>query len=176
MSQEAMYPQKVIFVDLEKCVGCKACELACSVAHSLLKNLFEAAFEILKPKTRIFVEYHSGPFVVWCRHCEDALCLDSCPYEAMIKNEFGVVTVLEEKCIACGFCATACPFGAIMIDKGRKIAVKCDLCTERLRNAKIPACVEACPTKAIRYVKYNKIAKEIRERVFEKRSLTRILK
>jgi len=173
---QPLYPQKIIFVDLKRCVGCKSCELACSVAHSLSKDLFEASFEVLKPKTRIFVEHYLGPLVVWCRHCEDPLCMSACPYDAMTKNEYGIVVVLEDKCIACGFCATACPFGAIVIDEERKIAVKCDLCTERLKKEEMPACVEACPTKAVQYIKRNDISRDLRERTFKRRLSTRLLK
>ncbi|MHA1582981.1 MAG: 4Fe-4S dicluster domain-containing protein [Candidatus Baldrarchaeia archaeon] len=171
-----LYPQKVISVDLEKCISCKACELACSTAHSMSKDLVEASFEIIKPKARIFVEHHLRPFVVWCRHCEDPLCMEACPYDAMTKNKYGIVVVLEDKCIACGFCATACPFGAIMIDEERKIAVKCDLCTERLKKEEVPACVEACPTEAIQYIERNDISKNLREKTFERRLSTRLLK
>lgn len=138
---------KEVFVRIERCVGCRSCELACSVEHSRSRNLSEAIHEIPRPKKRLYVEQIAGkkiPFL--CRHCEDAPCVKACRTGALTQDPVTrVVTHNPDRCIGCWFCAMTCPYGVINREEERRIAVKCDRCPER----KIPACVEACPTKAI---------------------------
>lgn len=131
-------------MDIEKCLGCKNCEIYCMVEHSSSKDLFSAIFETPTPMNRISVEHGDMPFPIMCRHCEDAPCVDACPTGGL-KMERGIVSHNTDMCIGCWMCAMVCPFGAIFPMDDRKIALKCDRCPD----IEIPACVDACPTEAL---------------------------
>lgn len=141
-----------IFVRLERCTGCRECELACAVEHSASKDLFAAIFETPLPRKRLYVEAADGRNVpILCRHCDDAPCLAACLSGAIYRDRArdGVVMQRADKCIGCWTCIMVCPYGVIgrWQDGSRWVAVKCDLCPDR----GVPACVEACPTKALIY-------------------------
>ncbi len=141
-----------IIVNIDKCLACKSCEIACAVAHSETKVLQEALQEVPKPQSRVSVQA-AGEFAVplQCRHCEDAPCITVCPTGATHRDETnGPVLIDKDKCIGCKYCLVACPFGVIEVSHDGKVMVKCDLCFERAKAGQPPACVEACPTKALR--------------------------
>lgn len=138
---------KEVQIDVNRCLGCQSCELACAVAHSQSKELFGALLEDTPPRRRIYVQGVGDVSVpVNCRHCEEAMCISVCPTGAMYRDEeTGAVLHNRDRCIGCGFCELACPFGAINRLPRSKIVAKCDLCQDR----GLPACVEACPTGAL---------------------------
>ena len=151
---------KVIMVIIEKCLGCRSCEVACAVEHSKSQILEEAAAEEPRPKRRVTVEA-AGEFGVplQCRHCEDAPCVAVCPTAAIHRDKTdGPVLIEQERCIGCKFCIMVCPFGVIDVSYDGKIAVKCDFCISRTSNGQEPACVEACPTKALLLVDEKELA------------------
>jgi Fe-S-cluster-containing dehydrogenase component len=69
--------------------------------------------------------------------------------EAIARNEQGIVLIDEDACIGCKACIEACPFGAMQFDDDRELAVKCDMCIDRLKNQEKPACSLVCPTGCI---------------------------
>ncbi|MBW1974584.1 MAG: 4Fe-4S dicluster domain-containing protein [Deltaproteobacteria bacterium] len=152
---------KEIFVRLDRCIGCRSCELACAVEHSQAKKLELAIHETPKPKRRVYVEYIAGrkiPFL--CRHCEDAPCVKACRTGALSQDPVTrVVTHDPKKCIGCWMCAMVCPYGVIGEEAERRIAVKCDRCPDR----EIPACVEACRTNALVYTEENEFSEMVRK-------------
>lgn len=142
-----------IVIDIEKCLGCRSCQVRCAVAHSRSKELFAAVLERPVPRARVRVEAVDGLAVpLQCRHCEDAPCVRVCPSRALEKTGADEpVSIEERRCIGCGLCVIACPFGVIEMGTAGTGVVHCDLCVERLRSGGIPACVEGCPTKALRF-------------------------
>jgi len=156
---------KQVFVRPERCVGCKACELACAVEHSRSKVLFTAISERPIPRRRIYAEIaQSQKFPLTCRHCEEAPCISACIPGAMYRSPQGVVNNVGglQECIGCSLCLMVCPFGVIRQDQaldGKVIALKCDLCPDR----QTPACVESCPTKALVYMEAEDFARELRQ-------------
>jgi len=143
---------KRVFVDLDKCLGCHSCMIACAVEHSSTKDLFTAVYEKPLPRARIEVKAgkEGSNFPLQCRHCEEPYCVDACIAGAIRKDvKTGLVLADEEKCVGCWMCVMVCPFGVIrpslLVGKQEKTAVRCDLCQDR----EIPACVEACPTGAL---------------------------
>jgi carbon-monoxide dehydrogenase iron sulfur subunit len=125
--------------------------MACSIEHSASKNLFGAAYEEQKSRSRMNVQSVGAySYPLNCNHCENASCMNACPTGAMRRNlETNSVYVAADACIGCWMCVMACPFGAVTADHVTKTALKCDRCPERVENGRDPACVEACPTQAL---------------------------
>jgi Fe-S-cluster-containing hydrogenase component 2 len=127
-------------IDSARCTACMACELACSFTK---EGFFSPGFSRIK----VMQVYELGVNVpIACAHCADAPCLASCPSEAIVRDEArGVVSIVAERCSACGECVEACPYGAVHIPPERELAVLCDLCAGE------PACVASCIYGALRY-------------------------
>ncbi len=142
---------KELLINIDKCVACKSCEIACRIEHSISKNLFNAVFEESLPQKRVFVEKSNIPTIfgvpVQCRNCEDSPCITACMTGAMYKDERGITLCDEYRCVGCFMCVMVCPFGVIVKHREARRVVKCDRCPDRT----IPACVEACPTKALTF-------------------------
>ncbi|MDQ7093687.1 4Fe-4S dicluster domain-containing protein [Desulfosporosinus sp. PR] len=153
---------KQILTKSEYCLGCKSCELACAVVHSASKTLFAAIKELEAPQKRVFVESSEGlNFPLQCRQCSDTPCVHACMSGAMqLDPRTGLVQVEELRCVGCLMCVMVCPFGVIAeVSATRKVA-KCDRCRELDYN---PACVAACPTKALEFVEVQEFARSGRQ-------------
>lgn len=153
---------KQIVCRIEKCLGCRSCELACAVEHSQSKRLVEAMHEPMFPTPRIRVElidekgttHRYRTLALQCRHCENAFCVQACISGGIYRDErTGDVQINPEKCVACWSCIMVCPFGAIVRHEGLHRAIKCDHCPDR----EMPACVDACPTNALVYCERDEI-------------------
>jgi len=164
---------KTVFIHPERCIGCKQCEVACTVAHSQTKNLFLAVFESPSPKPRIHAEPGldlNTSFPNKCRHCNPAPCQGVCPTGAIQRPvDFPEIVLIEaRKCIACGMCAMACPFDVITYyasmaaPEKLNVALKCDNCIARQRAGDIPVCVEACKVGALEFGELNELVKAAR--------------
>jgi carbon-monoxide dehydrogenase iron sulfur subunit len=151
-----------IYVNLDRCMGCKSCEIGCAVQHSEGKTLFAAMLERPLPMKRLFVEAaESAKMPVICRHCEDAPCLKACISGCLYRDDNGYVRRHKERCIGCWTCLMVCPFGVVTRDVNKHIAVKCDRC----HKLEVPACVSACPTKALVIKDLDELPKDKRQRV-----------
>lgn len=157
--------EKAIFTFIEKCVACKGCEIACVVEHSSDKTLFGAMTDQPRPRPHVRVQT-AGIFSypARCQHCQDAACIAACPMGAMTRNpDTNAVFVIKDKCIGCWMCVMVCPFGGVSADPEAKKAHKCDRCPERTARGEDPACVSACPTKAMIFATPDEMA-ELRRR------------
>jgi len=148
----------VLIVDPELCDGCRRCEMICSLKKSGdVISPAKARIRVLKRET-LGIDI---PMV--CLHCEDPICRDVCPVNAIrVDDETGAVLIDEDRCIGCRQCMIACPFGAISFDPERHICVKCDLCGGE------PACVETCLWGAIKYVRADLAGLPRMQRALEK--------
>ncbi|HJO93514.1 MAG TPA: 4Fe-4S dicluster domain-containing protein [Victivallales bacterium] len=157
---------KIILVDIDKCMGCHTCKLSCALEHSKSSNLSEAIFEKNRTVPRIFIEKINDKCVpIQCMHCDNAPCIAVCPSHAVSrKNDKSPVTINNDRCIGCHECIIICPFGVIKNGPDGKSLIKCDLCIKRLEDGKDPACVESCPTKAIKYLSIKEVNTEKRRR------------
>jgi carbon-monoxide dehydrogenase iron sulfur subunit len=154
---------KVIGVHLDRCTGCKTCELYCAVERgSNGKTLLKAAQEIPSPQPRLRVEGNNEfTFPLQCRHCLQAPCLNACLNAALVRDpETNLVLVREERCIACWTCTLFCPFGVIFPWPERKFALKCDRCAF-MEN---PVCLEVCPCQALELVELEDFEKILGQR------------
>ena len=142
----------ILYIDVEKCLACRSCEIACAVEHSESKDLRRSIREGRTLKSRMQVRAKGKSTVPQqCRHCEDAKCIKACKKDALKRTEEGIVLLDMQKCTLCRACVKACPFKVIYFNKPGKEVYKCDLCIERLKEDQSPACVSACPTGAIRF-------------------------
>lgn len=137
---------KEVFVRLDRCLGCRSCQLACAVEHSASKNLFASITEPDRPRYRLYVERtHDTNIPLTCRHCDPAPCLEACITGSIYRDERGMVVQRDERCVGCWSCLMVCPYGVVGQKRELKVAVKCDRCPDREE----PACVKACPTHAL---------------------------
>lgn len=141
-------------VALDKCTSCKACVTACHSQNGLDEDeswrdvglLLGGAEEPGWQQT----------ITTACHHCADPECLNGCPVQAYEKSsDTGIVRHLDDQCIGCSYCIFKCPFDVPKFSKKRGIVRKCDMCHDRLAEGEAPACVQACPTEAIKIVKVN---------------------
>ena len=140
-----------LMIDLERCIGCKSCEVACKQEHGLGLGEFRNRVVWLGDATGPGLDF----LTVSCQHCNRPACLRACPVnpKAITKDpETGIVRVNEDRCTGCGECVIACPYGAMGYDSVGHHAVKCDLCTDRRdQGAVTTACASVCPGKAIHF-------------------------
>ena len=143
-----MKTQKAFFVDVQRCIGCYTCAMAC-------KNIYEVEPGIAW-RTLQSVEGESFPhrdmafYSLACNHCEQPACAESCPEEAIYKrDQDGAVVIDPDKCTGEKNCITACPYGVPKFNNKTGQAEKCHLCHTRLDAGKQPGCVESCPTGAL---------------------------
>lgn len=164
-----------LVIDLDSCVGCHACAVACKEWNS---GGHAAPLTDLDP-------YGAAPSGVWfnrihsyeagegadgltvhfprsCLHCAEPACVTVCPTGASYKRaEDGIVLVDESMCIGCKLCSWACPYGAREFDQTEGVMKKCTLCVDRIYNEnlaeaeRIPACVSVCPTKSRHFGDFN---------------------
>jgi Fe-S-cluster-containing dehydrogenase component len=120
-------------------MGCHACEVACKQEHGLGVG----------PRLVRVIEEVADFIPVYCHHCARPPCKDSCPVEAISRDAQGIVLIDRNLCIGCRDCIEACPFGAMQFEDNQEVAVKCDLCIERLADNKQPSCMSVCPTGCI---------------------------
>ena len=147
-------------IDTKKCAGCLSCMLACSLVHDGEENLALSRIQVIQD---FFGFYPKDIKAVVCQQCAKPECILACPTGACYVDEtHGNVRVINaSKCDGCGKCIEACPFVPQMAiwNPGKKVAVKCDLClntpywSEKGGPDGRQACVEVCPTKAIKLVK-----------------------
>lgn len=135
------------------CMGCHACEVACKQEHGLGVG----------PRLVRVVEGSADFIPVYCHHCAKAPCKEACPVAAIFRNDQGIVLIDPDRCIGCRECLLACPFGAMQFEDNQEIAVKCDLCMDRLAVNNLPACMGICPTGCIRFGGQQNIAEAFEE-------------
>ncbi len=144
-------------VDLDACSGCKACVAACHNLNGLAEEEVWRSVGFLHGGTsELPVVQH---VTTACHHCVEPACLGGCPVEAYEKDvQTGIVRHLDDQCIGCQYCTLKCPYDVPKYNSKLGIVRKCDMCHDRLTNGEAPACVQACPNKAIRIKVVNKEA------------------
>jgi formate dehydrogenase iron-sulfur subunit len=173
-------------IDTTKCIGCKACQVACMEWNDLRDDigtnvgsydnppdLTDRSWTVMR-----FTEYENPKGdLEWlirkdgCMHCADPGCLKACPSPgAIVQYANGIVDFHEENCIGCGYCVTGCPFDVPRISKRDKKAYKCTLCSDRVAVGLEPACIKACPTGALVFGTKEDMQQHAAERVADLKS------
>ena len=136
----------LLIFNRERCLACRACELACSVVHSGSQRLEAAIAEALPPKRRVTIAAgKDGIDALRCEQCAEPLCAFSCKSGALHRDPItGWIALEESRCVGCFMCMMVCPHG-IRPDPATDHVVRCDVCADR----ETPACVAACPTGAL---------------------------
>ena len=144
-----------LLIDLERCTGCGTCTIACKVEHGIEvgSGIRVETVGGAHPDTPLGTYPHLSMYYlpILCMHCESVPCRDACPVDAILRQDDGIVLLDIDRCTGCEECIPACPYGALFFDQDRKIARKCDLCSQRLSAGFEPFCALCCPEEAIKY-------------------------
>jgi len=142
---------KALYINYEKCTGCRLCELVCTVKHDGISNPMRSRIKVMKWEME-------GLYIpMSCQQCQDAPCLNVCPVKAISRDEeMARVRVDYDVCIGCRSCVSVCPFGAMNFNVIDKKVFKCDLCDGD------PQCVRFCDRKAVDFVSPDEVSIEIK--------------
>lgn len=164
-----------IIVNVDRCVGCEACFVACKQENQVAPGIRWNEIRRLENPAKGIINYYRAS----CQHCDDPACMKVCPMKAVYRGDHGEVLVDDKKCVGCKMCLAACPYGVPKFnDEGRVSyygdkmplaelrlsphqkrtvgrAEHCTLCSHRLKEGRLPACVENCSTKALTLVDYD---------------------
>jgi formate dehydrogenase iron-sulfur subunit len=173
-------------IDTTKCIGCKACQVACMEWNDLRDEIGTNIGQYQNPHDLSanswtlmrFAEVESPKGdLEWlirkdgCMHCEDPGCLKACPAPgAIVQYANGIVDFHEENCIGCGYCIAGCPFDIPRISKKDHKVYKCTLCSDRVAVGLEPACIKACPTGALVFGTKDDMKQHAAERIEDLKS------
>jgi formate dehydrogenase iron-sulfur subunit len=168
-----------VLVDETRCVGCRKCEVACAESHGLPKPILDGETVFEKPRSptesqlTVVNRYKTMTDEFFakkqCMHCAQPACVAACLTKAMHKTKEGAVVWDESKCMGCRYCMLACPFDILKFEYHKAIPriQKCNLCWDRIRAGKQPACVEICPAEAMLFGKRSDLIETARKRIYE---------
>ncbi len=154
-------------IDVSKCIGCKACQVACMEWNDVRDDVGRTQGTYDGPTDlsdrswtvmRFYEEELPSRGLLWlivkdgCLHCQDPGCLRACPAPgAILQLANGIVDFQQEYCIGCGYCQTGCPFNVPRFSAKDNKAYKCTLCSDRVAVGLEPACIKTCPTQALSF-------------------------
>ncbi|OFZ22324.1 MAG: tetrathionate reductase [Bdellovibrionales bacterium GWB1_55_8] len=145
-------------VDTKRCVGCNSCVIACKQENRLPPG---ATRDWIVTETQgIFPALSQEIRSERCNHCSKSPCVSACPTGASYVSTGGIVLVNHDKCTGCKACIAACPYEARYVHPKGHVD-KCTFCIHRVQKGGLPACVETCPTKALRFGDLNDSESEV---------------
>jgi len=184
------YPDSTaVLHDTTLCVGCRSCEAACNAVNGLPpperpfddKSVLDERRRTTDKAYTVVNRYpgrdagRSGPSAApaifrknQCNHCLEPACASACFVRAFRKTPEGAVLYDPSVCVGCRYCMVACPFNIPAYEYHRVLdprVVKCNLCYPRIKEGKLPGCVEACPMEALTFGKRQDVIRIARERI-----------
>ncbi len=168
-----------MLVDFSKCIGCRACQVACKQWNQLKAEKTEMTGTYENPPdlsamtwTKIkFIEKGEGNTLDWyfrrmlCQHCSEAACEKVCPPKAITREEGVALVIDQNKCTGCKYCISACPFGVPRYDEKTNTAKKCNLCIDRIANDLTPACAKVCAPGAVVFGERTELISDAKDRM-----------
>jgi Fe-S-cluster-containing dehydrogenase component len=170
-------PQLGWLIDLDKCIGCDSCSIACKSENNTRPLSSPMPFKNGRGVLPDHVSYrwvvkkeggvYPNPSLTFvtsaCNHCEHPACLASCPVSdannpsdennAIFKRASdGIVLINQDVCIGCKNCIQSCPYGAPQFNSQTEKVEKCTFCVHRLEAGFLPACVTTCVGNALHLV------------------------
>ncbi len=143
--------EAAFFIDYSRCIGCEACVNACAECDTH-RGTSMIHLETIERRESV----QTAPQI--CMHCEDPICAQVCPADAIKKTPDGVVqSSLKPRCIGCSNCVLSCPFGVPKYMSGIDQMMKCDMCYDRSSVGKKPMCATVCPSGALTYTSMEEI-------------------
>jgi len=177
--------RKAVIVDSRRCIGCKGCQIACKAWNKLPAEQTKVSGgeytnpTYFSPITWKIVHFKEiGDYdnnqpgtggLKWrmladnCKHCLEPGCVSVCPSGALWKRSDGPVLYDVDRCIGCGYCEMACPWGIPNFDEEIHSIRKCTMCFDRIDQGLEPACVATCPTDALQFMTLEEAQKVARE-------------
>ena len=135
-------------MDLGKCVGCRACTVACIMENNTPNEVHYRT--VIETESGHYPNPALQMFSMACYHCDDPACMASCPVDAISKRASdGLVLIDQDKCIGCKYCMATCPYGAPQFNEVTEKVEKCDYCVKRADAGLAPACALTCVGGAI---------------------------
>ncbi|HTY37387.1 MAG TPA: DmsC/YnfH family molybdoenzyme membrane anchor subunit [Bacteroidota bacterium] len=140
--------RKGFILNLNRCVGCQACVLACQIENHAMQSVpWRSVATFNGPKHPLLPVLH---FSLACNHCDVPLCLDQCPTGAYTRNEsLKTIDHDSDRCIGCQYCMWVCPYDAPKFSPVRGVVEKCTMCSSRIEHGLKPNCATLCPTGAL---------------------------
>jgi formate dehydrogenase iron-sulfur subunit len=178
------YPDSMgVLHDTTLCVGCRRCEEACNKVNELPAP--EVSFKdesVLNQERRTtdktytvvnkYADANRPGGVTFrkiqCNHCKEPACASACFVKAFKKTPEGAVVYDASVCVGCRYCMVACPFNIPTYEYEKALdprVMKCTMCYPRIKEGKLPGCVEACPVEALTFGKREDLIKIARERI-----------
>lgn len=143
--------QYAFFFDQNRCYNCHACVVACRDWNDIQPGPVKW-LRMLQWEKGTWPTLRMNTLFATCYHCENPVCVDACQHHALFKEDkYGAVLLDEDLCEGDRNCWKACPYGAPQYedDAPGTPMTKCDMCYDRLEQGELPACVMACPGRAL---------------------------
>jgi Fe-S-cluster-containing dehydrogenase component len=140
---------KAIITDVNRCVGCLACSVACKAFNNVpIGNYWNKVIRIgpnpVAGGSGQFPDVYMYFLPLGCQHCENPECVKVCPTGASATAADGTIQIDKSKCIGCQFCVMACPYGVRYLNEEERVVEKCTLCEQKLLQGELPQCVSQC--------------------------------
>lgn len=159
-----------LMIDLDRCIGCKTCIVACRNNKGLVDHVGAVPGEmphylrVESSREGVFPRVGATSWVVPCQHCKNPKCVKACPTGAIAKDEqTGIVRIDRDVCTGSAKCIDECPYNVIQFNKQGNYAHKCDLCYERVVFGDLPVCAEVCLTDAITFGELDELKARAKE-------------